>query len=259
MRRREFIGMLGSAVVAQPLAARAQPTAMPVIGFMSARSPEDTVQVLEGFYKGLGEGGFVSGGNVNVEYRWARGDYDRLPALAAELVQRHVAVLVGTGGDASARAAKEATATIPVVFNMGSDPVKAGLVQSFNRPGANVTGSVILTEAMEQKRFGILRETVADVALFGAIVNPNYPASADQMRDLERPRRYSVGSFLSPRPAMMPSWAQLLPCYYANGSAHCWSPPIRISTRAAAASSPSPRKIGCPLSTSSANMRSKAA
>jgi ABC-type uncharacterized transport system substrate-binding protein len=186
MRRREFIGMLGSAVVAQPLAARAQPTAMPVIGFMSARSPEDTVQVLEAFYKGLGEGGFVSGRNVNVEYRWARGDYDRLPALAAELVQRHVAVLVGTGGDASARAAKEATATIPVVFNMGSDPVKAGLVQSFNRPGANVTGSVILTEAMEQKRFGILRETVPDVALFGAIVNPNYPASADQMRDLER-------------------------------------------------------------------------
>jgi ABC-type uncharacterized transport system substrate-binding protein len=117
--------MLGSAVVAQPLAARAQPTAMPVIGFMSARSPEDTVQVLEAFYKGLGEGGFVSGRNVNVEYRWAR-------------------------------------------------------------PGANVTGSVILTEAMEQKRFGILRETVPDVALFGAIVNPNYPASADQMRDLER-------------------------------------------------------------------------
>jgi putative ABC transport system substrate-binding protein len=100
-------------------------------------------------------------------------------------VQQHVTVLVGTGGDASARAAKGATVTIPVVFNMGSDPVKAGLVQSFNRPGGNVTGSVILTEAMEQKRFGILQEMVPDVALFGAIVNPNYPASANQMHDLE--------------------------------------------------------------------------
>jgi putative ABC transport system substrate-binding protein len=183
MKRRHFIALLGGAAAAWPFAARAQQPAMPVIGFMSARSPEDTAQVLEAFYKGLGEGGFVSGRNVNVEYRWARGDYGRLPALAAELVQQHVTVLVGTGGDASARAAKEATVTIPVVFNMGSDPVKAGLVQSFNRPGGNVT--VILTEAMEQKRFGILQEMVPDVALFGAIVNPNYPASANQMHDLE--------------------------------------------------------------------------
>ena len=158
---------------------------MPVIGFMSARSPEDTVQVLEAFHKGLGEGGFVSGQNVSVEYRWAHGDYGRLPTLASELVQVRVSVLVATGGDASARAAKEATTIIPVVFNTGSDPVKAGLVQSFNRPGRNVTGSVILTDAMEQKRFGILQEIVPDVAFFGAIVNPNYPPSADQMRDLE--------------------------------------------------------------------------
>ena len=137
------------------------------------------------FTKDFGEGGFLSGRDVDVEYRWARGDYSRLPALAAELVQRRVTVLVGTGGDASARAAKEATTTIPVVFNTGSDPVKAGLVQSFNRPGSNVTGSVILTNAMEQKRFGILQEMVPDVTYFGAIVNPNYPPSADQMRDLE--------------------------------------------------------------------------
>jgi putative ABC transport system substrate-binding protein len=183
MKRRRFITLLGGAAAGWPLAARAQ-LAMPVIGFMSARSPEDTVQVLEAFYKGLSEGGFISGQNVNVEYRWARGDYARLPALAAELVQLHVTVLVGTGGDASARAAKEATATIPVVFNMGSDPIKAGLVASFNRPGGNVTGSVILSPAMEQKRFSILQETVPGVALFGAIVNPvDYPASADQMRE----------------------------------------------------------------------------
>jgi putative ABC transport system substrate-binding protein len=141
--------------------------------------------VLEAFHQGLGEGGFISGRNVEVEYRWARGDYGRLPTLAAELVIKRVAVLVATGGDASARAAKEATATIPVVFNAGRDPVKDGLVQSINRPGGNVTGSIILTEEMEQKRFGILKEIVPDVTLFGAIVNPTYRPSADQIRDLE--------------------------------------------------------------------------
>ncbi|MGB8142050.1 MAG: ABC transporter substrate-binding protein, partial [Pseudolabrys sp.] len=111
MRRREFIRLVGGAVT-WPLAASAQQPAMPVIGYMSARSPEDTTQVLKAFYKGLGEGGFVSGQNVNVEYRWAHGDYGRLPALAAELVQKRVTVLVATGGDASALAAKEATTTI---------------------------------------------------------------------------------------------------------------------------------------------------
>ena len=185
MQRREFITLLGGAAAAWPFAVQAQQPAMPIIGYMSARSPEDTVQVLEAFHKGLGEGGFVCDRNVKVVYRWARGDYSQLPTLAAELVQRRVSVLVATGGELSARAAKEATATIPVVFNTGSDPVEAGLVQSINRPGGNVTGSVILTEAMEQKRFGILQETVPDVVLFGAIVNQNYPTSADQMRDLE--------------------------------------------------------------------------
>jgi ABC-type uncharacterized transport system substrate-binding protein len=138
------------------------------------------------FHKGLGEGGFVSGGNVNVEYRWARGDYGRLRALAAELVQRRVAVLATTGGEASASAAKEATSTIPVVFNVGGDPVAAGLVQSFNRPGGNVTGSTILIQDMEQKRFGILNKVVPDVVRFGAIVNSTYPGSAYQIRELEK-------------------------------------------------------------------------
>ena len=123
--------------------------------------------------------------NVNIEYRWARGDYSRLPVLATELIGRHINVLVATGGDASARAAKEATATIPVVFNMGGDPVKAGLVKSFNRPGGNVTGSVVLTETLEPKRLELLHQIVPGVALFGAIVNPTYPAAADQLRDLE--------------------------------------------------------------------------
>jgi len=258
MQRRDFISLLGAAA-AWPFMARAQQPAMPTIGYMSARSPADTVQVLEAFHKGLGEGGFVSDRNVNVEYRWAHGDYSRLPALAAELVQRRVTVLVGTGGELSARAAKEATATIPVVFNMGSDPVEAGLVQSFNRPGGNITGSIILSEAMEQKRFGILQEAVPNVVLFGAIVNPNYSASADQMSDLERAAPKLGRQLFVARPATMPNWMQLSPRYYANGLALCWSPPIPISTRAAAQSSHSPRKIGCPPSTNSANMPSKAA
>src|SRR5262245_35201151 len=182
--RRAFIAALGGAA-AWPVVARAQQAAMPVIGFMSARSPDDTVQVLKAFHIGLEQGGFIDGRNVDIEYRWARGDYSRLPALATELLGRHINVLVATGGDASARAAKAATETIPVVFNMGGDPVKAGLVRSINRPGGNVTGSVVLTETLEPKRLELLHEIVPGVDLFGAIVNPTYPAAADQLRDLE--------------------------------------------------------------------------
>src|SRR6516162_6294458 len=128
MRRRDFITLVGGTAVMstlRSLVARAQQSALPEIGFMSARSPEDSVYVLTCFHKGLEEGGFVDGRNVKIEYRWARGDYSRLPVLATELIGRHVDVLVATGGDRAARAAKEATATIPVVFNMSSDPVKA--------------------------------------------------------------------------------------------------------------------------------------
>jgi putative ABC transport system substrate-binding protein len=186
MRRRDFIRLLGGAATILPIAARGQSSAVPLIGYLSGRSPEDTVAELEAFHKGLGEGGFVNGNNVTVEYRWARGDYGRLRMLAAELAQRRVTVLAATGGDASAHAAKEATATIPIVFNMGGDPVKFGLVQSFNRPGGNVTGSTILSNDMEQKRFGILQKTVPDVIRFGATVNPHFPPAADQVRDIEK-------------------------------------------------------------------------
>ena len=184
MRRRDLIQLFGGSAAAWPLLARAQAT-IPVIGYLSARSPEDTVQVLEAFLKGLGDGGFANGQNVHIEYRWARGDYVHLPTLATELVQKRVTVLVATGGDLSARAAKQATANIPVVFNTGSDPVKAGLVQSLNRPGGNVTGSVVMSDAMEQKRFGFLQEVAPGITFFGALVNPNYPPSASQVHDLE--------------------------------------------------------------------------
>jgi putative ABC transport system substrate-binding protein len=155
---------------------------------MSARSPEDTGPVLQAFLKGLREGGFQNGQNVVIEYRWARGDYSRLPAFAAELVQRRVNVLVGTGGEASAVAAKQATSTIPIVFVTG-DPVKARLVESLNRPGGNATGSYVVTSEMEQKRLSLLHELTPGVPLIGALLNPNFPDAARQLLELEEAAR----------------------------------------------------------------------
>jgi putative ABC transport system substrate-binding protein len=187
--RRKFLATLGGAAAAWPLAARAQQPAMPVIGFMSPRAPEDSQHLLAAFQKGLAEGGFIEGRNVTIEYRWARGDYSRLPALSQELVKRQVDVLLGIGGDPSALAAKAATSTIPIVFGMGGDPVKAGLVDSFNRPGGNATGIVFQTSDIEPKRIDLLQELVPGGALLGAILNPKYPPAAGQLEDIERASR----------------------------------------------------------------------
>ncbi len=183
LRRREFITLLGGATVAWPLAAQAQQPAMPLIGFMSTRAPEDSVHVVAAFRRGLGEGGLIEGKNVVIEFRWARGEYDRLPALAAELVSRRVAVLVAAGGDPSALAAKAATSTIPIVFSSG-DPIKSGLVASLNRPGGNATGVYLLTNDLEPKRLGLLHELFPDAALFGALLNPKFPPAAQQALEL---------------------------------------------------------------------------
>lgn len=140
---------------------------------------------LAAFHKGLEEGGFVDGRNVKIEYRWARGDYGRLPPLAAEFVNRRVNVLVAAGGDASARAATAATTAIPIVFMMGGDPVVVGLVESFNRPGGNATGCVLFTNDMETKRLDLLREIVPGVSFFGAILNPHFPLAGGQLQEFE--------------------------------------------------------------------------
>jgi putative tryptophan/tyrosine transport system substrate-binding protein len=185
VKRRTFITLLGGAAAAWPLAARAQQPAMPVIGFLSARSPDDTAHLVAAFRRGLGAGGFVEGQNVTIEYRWALGQYDRLPAMAAELVRRPVAVLATTGGEPAALAAKAATSTIPIVFLIGGDPVRLGLAASYNRPGGNATGMNILTATMEPKRLGLLRDLVPQAATIGVLLNPNFQPAANQLRDLQ--------------------------------------------------------------------------
>jgi putative ABC transport system substrate-binding protein len=189
VRRRELIALLGATAVAWPLAARAQQSAMPVIGFMSARSQEDSADGLEAFRRGLKEGGFTEGENLAIEFRWALGDYSRLPALAADLVGRQVAVIVAAGGEPSGLAAKAATTTIPIVFGIGGDPVKAGLVDSFSRPGGNITGVTLLTSLMEPKRLGLLRDLVPGVALIGVLINPDFPPAALQLQQIEEAAR----------------------------------------------------------------------
>jgi putative ABC transport system substrate-binding protein len=187
MRRRAFLSGLATVTLAGR-AARAQ-QALPVIGFMSGRSAKESAHLLEAFLRGLSDAGFVDGRNVAIEYRWAEGQYDRLPELAGELAGQPVNLLVGAGGDGSALAAKSAAATIPVIFGMGADPVEAGLVESINRPGGNVTGWTFWTTQMESKRLGLLRELMPGVPLIGVLVNPRFPPSVRQIREIETAAR----------------------------------------------------------------------
>jgi putative ABC transport system substrate-binding protein len=184
MGRRDFIALLGVTAV-WPLTAGAQQPTMPVIGYLSGRGPSDAPHLVTAFRRGLSEVGFVDGQNVTIEYRWALGQYDRLPEMALDLARKPVSVLVATGGEPSALAAKAATSTIPIVFNVGGDPVKLGLVASDSRPGGNATGINLLTETMEPKRVGILHDLLPQAPTIAALVNPKFPPAEMQSKQIQ--------------------------------------------------------------------------
>jgi putative ABC transport system substrate-binding protein len=187
--RREFITLLGGAAAAWPLAARAQQRAFPVIGLLSSRSPAVDTSLIAVIRQGLNESGLVEGQNVALDYRWADGQYDRLAALAADLVRRQVAVIVTMGGEVSALAAKAASATIPIVFAAGADPVRSGLVTSVHRPGGNITGVSTLIFELEPKRLGLMRELRPNATTIAVLVDPNSPNAEMQVNDIQAAAR----------------------------------------------------------------------
>jgi putative ABC transport system substrate-binding protein len=189
MNRRKFIALIGGAAAAWPLAARAQQPAMPVIGFLGSRSAGDSAHLVAAFRRGLNETGYVDGQNVAVEYRWAQGQYHRMPGLAAELVRRQVAVIF-TSAPPGIAAAKAATATIPIVFTTGGDPVTAGFVASFNRPGGNATGTYVLTVVLEPKRLEVLHELVPKAPVSAVLVNPDFSQTNTVLREVTAARAF---------------------------------------------------------------------
>jgi putative tryptophan/tyrosine transport system substrate-binding protein len=184
MRRRDLIAGLGGAII-WSFSARAEQSAMPVVGFLSARSPAEAASVVAAFRQGLSETGYFEGKNVTIEYRWAEGHYDRLPALAEELVRRGVAAIAATGGEPSPIAAKAATATLPIVFTVGSDPVEMGLVASLSRPGGNLTGTTIMGVDLGPKRLDLVRQLVPKALRIAVLANPTFPMASAEVREVE--------------------------------------------------------------------------
>jgi putative ABC transport system substrate-binding protein len=190
MQRREFIAGLGGAAL-WPRATRAQRPVTPMVGFLSSTSPEAFASSVTGFRGGLTETGYVEGRNVLIEYRWAENQFNRLPALAAELVRLQVAAIAAVSGSDAAQAAKAATSTIPIVFNIGNDPVRTGLVASLNKPGGNITGITALTRELQGKRLEILREVVSDATLVATFLNPTSAIAESNLLDLQTAARVS--------------------------------------------------------------------
>jgi putative tryptophan/tyrosine transport system substrate-binding protein len=204
MKRREFITLIGGAAATWPPAARAQQGKMPVIGILASVSPAPYAPFIAAIKEGLRQTGYVEGRNVAIEYRWAEGQYDRLPQLASELVESGVAVMILVGGGATTAAAKAATATIPIVVVMGDDPVKTGAVAALNRPGGNVTGVSLLSVAMEAKRLQLLRELAPNVSVIAIVLNPNNPQADEQLQELQD-AGHALGVQVEPFKAGSPS------------------------------------------------------
>jgi len=254
MRRREFITLLGGAA-AFPLGALAQQPAMPVIGFLSGQSPRSFTPHLAAFHQGLKQTGHVEGRNVAVEYRWAEGQRDRLPGLAADLVQRRVAVISATGGLGSSLAATAATATVPIVFGTGGDPVKDGLVTSLNRPGGNVTGISWFNAVVTAKRLGLLHELVPGAGTVAMLISPSDPDARTQLADVQDAARVlgrRASSSMPPRRTK--STRPSLP-WYSSGPRRSSSRAIPSTSTGATRSSRSRRATPCrrsiPIATTS--------
>jgi ABC-type uncharacterized transport system substrate-binding protein len=189
MRRRDLIKGIAGSAAAWPFAAHAQQGTLPVIGWLSARSPAEAASNLQAFRQGLAQVGYFEGKNVTIEYRWAEGRYDRLPALAAELVSRQVTVIAATGGEPSPLAAKAATTTVPIVCTLGGDPVETGLVASLNRPGGNVTGTTIMALEMVPKRLDLARQLVPNTTAVAMLINPKFPIASTEAREVQEAAR----------------------------------------------------------------------
>src|SRR6516165_9497228 len=186
MRRREFIALVGGSALNFQVSANAQQPQIPVIGSLFAGTPEAVGDGAEAFKQGLKEQGYVEGSNLKIEYRWGMGQYDKLPALAAELVAHRVAVIVTSGGEPAALAAKNATSIIPIVFGVGGDPVRLGLVESLSRPGGNATGISLLTPGLERKRLELISQMRPDATTIAVLVNPNNPIAKLEIDEVER-------------------------------------------------------------------------